>query len=144
VTEVASHAADHHSGDVLPLTRAELKRMRMRNLIVVGPQGQVVCELCHLADKPHTRLLGLMGWRSLRQGEGVLLRPTFSIQTSFVRFPIDVVFLDDEMTVVEIIHGLKPWRLASSRGAKAVLELAAGECKRHNVRAGDKLGWGFI
>ncbi len=85
-----------------------------------------------------------MGWKHLRQGEGVLVRPTFSVHTAFVRFPIDAVFLDKEMTVVSITHELKPWRLAGARRAKAVLELAAGECMRLGLKQGDRLGWGLI
>ena len=89
---------------------------RMKKLTVVAPGGRIVCDVCHLADKPHTRLRGIMGWKSLRRGEGLLLRPTFSIHTAFVRFPIDAVFLDKEMTVVAISHELKPWRFAGARG----------------------------
>jgi uncharacterized membrane protein (UPF0127 family) len=116
----------------------------MKKLVVVAPDGRVICELCHLADKPHTRLRGVMGWNHLKRGEGMLLKPTFSIHTSFVRFPIDAVFLDDEMTVLSIAQELKPWRLAWTRRARSVLELAAGECRRIGVKPGDRLGWGLI
>ena len=116
----------------------------MRKLVLVGMRGQVVCDVCHVADKPHTRMRGVIGMRELRKGEGVLLRPTFSIHTAFVRFPIDAVFLDNEMTVVSVHHEMKPWRLAAARKARAVLELAAGECRRLGVRPGDRLGWGRI
>ena len=116
---------------------------RMRKLILVGPRGQVVCDTCHVADRPHTRMRGVIGWQQLRHGEGVLLRPSSSVHTAFVRFPIDAVFLDREMTVVSIASELRPWRLAWARGANAVLELAAGECRRLDVRPGDRLGWGF-
>jgi uncharacterized membrane protein (UPF0127 family) len=116
----------------------------MKKLVLVGPRGQVVCDVCHLADRPHTRLRGVIGMKQLPRGEGVLLRPSFSILTAFVRFPIDAVFLDEELTVVAVEHELKPWRLAGARKAKSVLELAAGECKRLGVHPGDRLGWGVI
>ena len=116
----------------------------MRKLMVVAPGGRVVCDVCHLADKPHTRLRGIIGWKGLHQGEGLLLRPTFSIHTAFVRFPIDAVFLDKEMTVVSIVHELKPWRFAGARKAKSVLELAAGECRRLGLQTGDRLGWAAV
>lgn len=123
---------------------AQANRSRMKKLVLVGPQGQVVCDVCHLADRPHTRMRGLIGWQRLRRGEGILLRPTFAILTAFVRFPIDAVFLDGDMTVVAVREDLKPWRLASARGASAVLELAAGECQRLGIRPGDRLGWGRL
>jgi uncharacterized protein len=116
----------------------------MSKLVLVGTGGRVICDVCHLADRPHTRMRGVIGWKHLRKGEGVLLRPTFSIHTAFVRFPIDAVFLDGEMTVIGITHQLKPWRLAGARRAVSVLELAAGECRRLGVEAGDRLGWATV
>jgi hypothetical protein len=56
-----------------------------------------------------------------------------------MRFPIDVVFLDRELRVVKVVPQLAPWRVASGRGARAVLELAAGECERRGVKPGDSL-----
>ena len=117
---------------------------RMKKLVVVAPDGRILCDMCHVADKPHTRLRGVIGWKSLQRGEGVLIRPANSIHTSFLRFPIDAVFLDDEMTVISIRGNLRPWRMAASRRAKAVLELAAGECERLGVEPGDRLAWGMI
>jgi uncharacterized membrane protein (UPF0127 family) len=116
----------------------------MSKLVLVASGGRVVCDTCHLADKPHTRLRGIMGWKGMRRGEGMLIRPTFSIHTMFVRFPIDVVFLDREMTVVSIVRDLKPWRFAAARKARSVLELAAGECRRLGLERGDRLGWARV
>jgi uncharacterized protein len=116
----------------------------VKKLILISPNGNVVCDVCHLADKPHTRMRGVIGMKRLRSGEGMLLRPTFSIHTAFVRFPIDAVFLNGDMTVVSVRHELRPWRLAGARKSKAVLELAAGECRRIGLRPGDRLGWGLI
>jgi uncharacterized membrane protein (UPF0127 family) len=56
-----------------------------------------------------------------------------------MRFPIDVVFLDEELQVVEIAADLRPWRAAGKRGAKAVLELPAGECERRGLVVGDRI-----
>jgi uncharacterized membrane protein (UPF0127 family) len=57
----------------------------------------------------------------------------------FMRFAIDAVFLDRDMKVVGVAHDLRPWRMAARRGARSVLELAAGEAERRGVRAGDVL-----
>ena len=103
--------------------------------------GRTVCERCVLADGPLTRMRGLLGRRVLPSGEGLLLRPAGSIHTLFMRFPIDAVFLDGERRVVKVVAGLRPWRAAAGRGARAVLELPAGEAGRRGVRAGDLLRW---
>jgi uncharacterized membrane protein (UPF0127 family) len=102
--------------------------------------GSTVCERCLLAETPLTRLRGLLGRAGLERGEGILLRPASSIHMWFMRFPIDAVFLDSENRVLRIAAQLKPWRIAGCRGAKAVVELPAGECERVGLRPGDRLG----
>jgi hypothetical protein len=82
---------------------------------------------------------GLLGRRSLDSDEGILLRPAGSVHTFFMRFAIDVLFLDRELVVVGIEPELRPWRTAARRGAKSVVELAAGECARRGVVVGDRL-----
>ena len=57
----------------------------------------------------------------------------------FMRFAIDAVFLDADDRVLRIAADLKPWRVAGRRGARAVVELAAGECARVGLREGDTL-----
>jgi uncharacterized membrane protein (UPF0127 family) len=99
-------------------------------------EGRVVCERCTVADRPHTRMRGLLGRDGLPTGEGLLLKPAPSIHTWFMRFPIDAVFLDDRLRVLGVSAGLRPWRLAGRRGARAVLELAAGEAQRCGIHEG--------
>jgi uncharacterized membrane protein (UPF0127 family)/CheY-like chemotaxis protein len=101
--------------------------------------GQPVCERTAIADRPLQRMKGLLGRKSLAGGEGLLLRPAPSIHTAFMRFPIDAVFLDADMRVMKIVEPMRPWRVAGKRGAKAVLELAAGEASRRGVAVGDRL-----
>ena len=101
--------------------------------------GEAVCERCVVADTVPARLKGLLGRRGLPQGEGLLLRPSAAIHTWFMRFPIDAVFVDRDLVVVGIRPELRPWRAAGRRGARAVLELAAGEAGRRGLRVGDRL-----
>jgi uncharacterized membrane protein (UPF0127 family) len=109
-----------------------------RKLIVNLTRGTAICEGV-LADRLLPRMRGLLGRDSLPAGEGLLLRPAPSIHTAFMRFPIDALFLDSDLTVLGIETDLRPWRVASRRRARAVLELAAGESGRLGVRVGDRL-----
>jgi uncharacterized membrane protein (UPF0127 family) len=104
-----------------------------RPLVTVRADGRVVCERCLVAKTPWARMRGLLGRSDLPRGEGILLRPAGSIHTFFMRFPIDAVFLDNAGKVVGIERELRPWRTARHRGAKAVLELAAGAAERVQV-----------
>ena len=111
----------------------------MREVTLMRENGDVVCDRCVVAASPFFRLKGLLGRSELRPGEGLLLRPASAIHTFFMRFSIDAVFLDQEWRVVGISDDVRPWRAASSRGAKAVLELPAGESARRGLRIGDQL-----
>jgi uncharacterized membrane protein (UPF0127 family) len=107
-----------------------------RTLRLIAPDGAVLIEQCRVADRPLARMRGLLGRSSLPPGEGLLLRPAPSIHTWFMRFPIDAVFLDGALNVVALAHDVPPWRMRSRRGARAVLELAAGEARRRGIREG--------
>lgn len=106
---------------------------------IVAAAGAVVCARCEVAETPWTRLRGLIGRRGLAPGHGVLLRPAGSVHTCLMRFPIDVVFLDGDLRVLRVAPAVPPWRVRGRRGARAVLELAAGEARRAGIGAGDRL-----
>jgi uncharacterized protein len=101
--------------------------------------GTVVCPACVVADRPHTRLRGLLGRDALGSGEGLLIRPANAIHTFFMRFAIDVVFIDRAGVVLKVVSGLHPWRFAASKGARSALELPAGEAEARGIRPGDEL-----
>jgi uncharacterized membrane protein (UPF0127 family) len=106
---------------------------------LVNGAGDSLVERCSIADRPWSRMRGLLGRSGLAQGEGLLLKPCGSVHTLFMRFPIDVVFLDRELSVVAVRPDLRPWRTAGARGAKVSLELAAGEAARLGIAPGMKL-----
>jgi uncharacterized protein len=106
---------------------------------VARDDGTEVCQRCTLADSAPSRLKGLLGRARLEHGEGMLLRPAPAVHTCFMRFPIDAVFLDRELRVLDVTPGLRPWRWARRAGARAVLELGAGEADRLAVRPGERL-----
>ena len=110
-----------------------------RHAVVAMGADTVVCVKCVVADSPLGRLKGLLGRNNLPVGEGILLRPASAVHTFFMRFPIDVVFLDRDFRVLSMRTRLRPWRAAACRGARAVLELHAGECDRLGAMVGDRL-----
>ena len=103
--------------------------------------GRVVCEHVLVAARPLQRMRGLLGRRTLPAGEGILLRPAGSVHMFFMRFANDAIFLDSDLVVIDIEHDLRPWRTAGRRGAKAVVELASGECARRGIKPGDALAF---
>jgi len=109
----------------------------------VGPlihrdTGETVLDHVQIAAGFWSRFRGLQFRSSLPEGTGLLLVPCRSVHTFFMRFPIDVVTLDDEARVLEIRSELKPWRIfAPTAKPWAILELAAGT---NRLVPGDRLG----
>jgi uncharacterized membrane protein (UPF0127 family) len=98
--------------------------------------GDPVADRCEIAETPRSRLKGLLGRARLEPGEALLTRPTWSVHTFFMRFAIDVVFVDRGLSVVAVAPNLRPWRVAARRRAHSVLELAAGEAGRQRLEPG--------
>jgi uncharacterized membrane protein (UPF0127 family) len=106
---------------------------------VVTESGTVVCERCEIADSMFARTRGLLGRSGLDPSGGMLIDHAPSVHMFFMRFPIDVVFMDRDRRVVGIRHRLAPWRVAGARRAVAALELPAGAAAGAGVQEGDVL-----
>jgi len=91
------------------------------------------------ADTPASRSKGLLGRASMAADEALWIVPCPMIHTFFMKFPIDVLFLDADLTVRRVIEDLRPWRLSPwVLSARSVLELKGGVLKG-SVRVGDRL-----
>jgi uncharacterized membrane protein (UPF0127 family) len=101
--------------------------------------GRVLCERCEVPRTALARARGLLGRAGLERGSGMLIDAAPSVHMFFMRFPIDVVFLDRDRTVVGVRHRLRPWRVAGARRAVAALELPAGAAAEVGVEEGDVL-----
>jgi uncharacterized protein len=123
---------------VLPLRKARVNRKtglsRVRTL-----EGAVVCERCEVPRSSFARMRGLLGRDGLEPGTGMLIDAAPSVHMFFMRFPIDVVFLDRDRTVVGVRHRLAPWRVVGVRHAVAALELPAGAAAQVGIQEGDVL-----
>ena len=114
----------------------------MRYATIRTEDVTVVCQRCALAVRPFARMKGLLGRDALEPGEGILLRPAGSIHMLFMRFAIDAIFCDRELVVIDVERDLAPWKFAARRGARQVIELAAGAASA--VHAGDRLSLATI
>jgi uncharacterized membrane protein (UPF0127 family) len=99
----------------------------MRTISLSTADGRCIARQVRVADSFFARSLGLLRDRSMSEQQGLLLIPGGSVHTIGMRFPIDVVFLDRRMCVLDVAPHVAPQRfcLAPPRTAR-VLELAAG------------------
>ena len=86
------------------------------------------------------RLRGLMFTSELLPGEGLFLSPCNSVHTFFMRYPLDVLFLDGQMQILQCLSCIQPNRISLLvRGARHAVELPAGKIKQYGISAGDNL-----
>jgi uncharacterized membrane protein (UPF0127 family) len=104
-----------------------------------APNGSEICARCGVADSMISSMRGLLGRAGLGEGEGLLITSAPSVMTFFMRFSIDVIFLDERLRIVGIRHELPPWRLAAARGAVGALELPAGTAATRGLEVGQTI-----
>jgi uncharacterized membrane protein (UPF0127 family) len=93
-----------------------------------------------VADTSRTRMVGLLGKRSLEPGCGLLIVPSQAIHTIGMAFPIDVLFVDKKYRVLGIRHAIPPYRMTRAFWrALGVLELPAGTIRSSGTEVGDQL-----
>jgi len=108
--------------------------------LVRARDGAVVATRVEVADTFVKRFFGLMGRASLAPGAALWLEPCADIHMMFMRFSIDVVFVDAQGVVLKVASEVRPWLgVAWCSGARAAIELEAGAAARAGVAQGDKL-----
>ena len=100
----------------------------------------ILADDLRIADTHWTRLRGLVGVRDFVQGRGLWIVPCHGVHTLGMSFPIDVLYLSAENTVVHLEEQLRPWRFAPVRlNAKTVLEFPAGTIAATGTAVGDRI-----
>jgi uncharacterized membrane protein (UPF0127 family) len=103
-------------------------------------RGAVLASQSGLADSFVRRGLGLMGRKSLSEGGGLVIRPCNGVVSFFMRFPIDVVFVDRDGRVCHLLNNLAPWKASRIvRSSKLVVELPEGTIDRTGTKVGDSI-----
>ena len=108
-------------------------------------RGRTLCERLEVAATMAEQSRGLLGRQDLGAGNGMLFKaggftPFMWMHMFFMRFAIDIVFLDKRGVVTRINHELKPWRVSSFVfGARQALELREGAASRADTQIGDQI-----
>lgn len=88
------------------------------------------------------RARGLLGRTSLEAGEGIVIAPCGSVHMMFMRFSLDVVYVDKSGAVVKAVSDLRPWRFSlGGKGAHVAIELPAGTVDRTGTAPGDQIAF---
>lgn len=101
--------------------------------------GEAVADAAELAVTSASRRRGLLGRDGLDPGAALIIAPCNSVHTFFMRFAIDVVYVDRAGRVRKIVRALRPWRISAAMFAYAVIEFGAGSLDGRDVVRGDRL-----
>lgn len=109
-------------------------------IAVLRKNNAVLIERVELAVRPWQRIRGLLGRSSLGQGRALYLSPCGSVQTFFMKFDLDLVFLNRDMQVERIVIKVPPGRIVTG-GIRSwgVLEMESGWFPKDALGVGDKV-----
>jgi uncharacterized membrane protein (UPF0127 family) len=118
-----------------PLLRESPTVFEFRN----GRNGWLVARHLTTAFDSRSRRQGLLGQDAMPPSAALVIGPCNAVHTCFMRFAIDVIFIDRTGRVVRVAHAVKPWRIQISPRAFVAVELPAGTARRADVRTADRL-----
>jgi hypothetical protein len=109
--------------------------------IVVRNQTRntILADAAELADTSEKRRTGLLKHHRLDPGHGLWIVPCESVHSFFMKFAIDLVYLDRDKKVRKIRHRMVPWRVSACLTAHSILELPAGVLAATGTQKGDQL-----
>jgi uncharacterized protein len=91
------------------------------------------------AGDARNRRKGLLGRTSLPKGEGLWIIPCEAVHTFWMRFSIDLIFIDRQGQVLKLRENVRPWRLCGCLRAHSVIELPGGTIHETRTQRGDTL-----
>ena len=119
------------------VTDRSARRLTIANLT----RGTVLGDRIEVADTSRTRNKGLLGRTGLPQGGGLWIVPCQSVHTFFMKFPLDLVYIDRQNRVKKVRRAVPAWRLSACLSANSIVELPAGAIERSRTAPGDQLSF---
>ena len=102
-------------------------------------RNTVLADAAEVADTSEKRRTGLLKHERLDPGQGLWIVPCESVHSFFMKFAIDLVYLDRNQKVRKVRHRMVPWRLSACLTAHSILELPAGAVAASGTEKGDQL-----
>lgn len=110
--------------------------------IVNATKNTVLADSTLIANTPTKRIIGLLGRKEFKPGEALFIKPCNSIHTFFMRFAIDVLFVDKHNRVIKAISFLKPFRITPIYfKAEFTIELPAARIHSTQTQEGDTISF---
>jgi uncharacterized protein len=102
-------------------------------------RGTVVGDAVFSAETSAARRTGLLKHERLASGEGLWIVPCEAVHTFFMKFALDLIYIDRKRRVKAVVRNVRPWRFSMCLPAHSVLELPVGTIDRTETQIGDQL-----
>lgn len=111
----------------------------MKKALIIK-NGKLITDNAEIADTFFSRFRGLMLRKSVEADYALHIIPCNQIHTFSMRFPIDVVYLSNDGTVIEIHENIRPNKICKTvKKAESVIELNASMSSKLGIFKGDVL-----
>jgi len=111
----------------------------MKYVILSENKENIVCREAKVADTFFSRLMGFMFKKSIGHEEALIFYNATSIHSFFMKFPIDIVFLDKNKQIIRICRALRPWKVVFCLKSHITIELPADKASQNCLKVGDFL-----
>ena len=102
-------------------------------------RGTVIGDSINSAETSAERTVGLLKHEGLRENEGLWIVPCEGVHTFFMKFALDLIYIDRKKVVKKVISNIPPWRVSYCLPAHSILELPVGTIQRTGTTKGDQL-----
>ncbi|HHU33076.1 MAG: DUF192 domain-containing protein [Zhaonellaceae bacterium] len=111
-------------------------------MLLNSSKNTVIAKQVKIASTFSQKLRGLMFYKELPPDNCLVIKNCNSIHTCFMRFPLDIIFINKENAVVHLLHGIKPFRCSPVvKEACTVVEIVSGQIIRSHTEVGDTLSF---
>ena len=115
-------------------------KYRVRNVTRETCLGEAI----ELADSSESRTKGLLKHTELLAGAGLWILPCEGIHTFFMKFAIDLVYIDKKHVVRKVVPNVVPWRVSFCLPAHSIIELPTGTIASSSTKKGDQLAFEIL
>jgi uncharacterized protein len=114
-------------------------KWRAASSLTIERTGACIAKRVDVAGDSASRRQGLLGRDQFDRGSALLIAPCQGVHTFGMRFPIDIVAIARDGSVIKIRCHVRSRRIVMAWSAFAIIELPAGESDRSGLRVGDRL-----
>ena len=102
-------------------------------------RGSCIGDAVVSAESSAERRTGLLKHTKLEPGSGLWIVPCEAVHTFFMKFPLDLIYLDRKRRVKSVVRNVRPWRFSMCLPAHSVIELPVGTIDRTQTQNGDEV-----